>query len=371
MKFFGNHNKDYTQSCHSLYELISCTLQARLPARFRYHSPAPTVDIPESIGILLVNLGTPDAPSEGAVRRYLAEFLSDPRVVEMPRLLWRLILHGVILRTHPRRSAAAYRKIWTDEGSPLLAISRQQSDLLQQALEERMDGPVRVELAMRYGSPSIPSALERLRRANARRVIVLPLYPQYSATTTGSTFDAVTGTLHRWRWLPELRFINHYHDDPGYIGALANSVCSFRERHGEPDHLLISFHGIPQAYADGGDPYPEECRMTARLLAEALELEPDRWSCSFQSRMGRKPWVRPYTDETLKAMGNDGVAHLHVLCPGFPADCLETLEEIGEENRARFLEAGGKEYRYIPALNTSPGHIEALADLILRHTWSR
>lgn len=333
----------------------------------RYHGPFPDSDQPEITGVLLVNLGTPDAPTTGAVRRYLAEFLSDPRVVEMPRLLWKLILHGIILRTRPARSAAAYRKIWTDKGSPLLTISREQSDALQKLLNQELEQPIRVELAMRYGNPSIANGLEQLRQHNARRIIVLPLYPQYSATTTASTFDAITQELRKWRWLPDLEFISHYHNHPAYIDSLASSVREFWKQNSKPEKLLMSFHGIPQEYADGGDPYPDECRTTAKLLAEQLNLDPDDWSISFQSRLGRKEWIKPYTDETLKQWGATGVNSVQVICPGFPTDCLETLEEIAVENRGLFITAGGGEYSYIPALNSSPKHIRLLAEIIKKH----
>jgi ferrochelatase len=222
---------------------------------------------------------------------------------------------------------------------------------------------------MRYGSPSIAEGLETLRRANARRILVLPLYPQYSATTTASTFDEIGRVLRGWRWLPELRFINHYHDAPGYIGALAKSVTEFARTHGACERLLLSFHGIPQSYADQGDPYATECRTTAERLAAALALSPDQWAITFQSRVGGQAWLRPYTDETLKQWGANGIKRVHVLCPGFPADCLETLEEIGAENREYFLSAGGEEYHYIPALNDSPTHIDFLADLVQHHHW--
>ncbi len=330
----------------------------------QYHGPFPGSDQPETTGVLLVNLGTPDAPTTSAVRRYLAEFLSDPRVVEMPRLLWMLILHGIILRTRPARSAAAYRKVWTDRGSPLLAISQDQTAALQQQLDQQTDQPMRVELAMRYGNPSISAGLERLRQANARRIIVLPLYPQYSATTSASTFDAVSKTLQQWRWLPDLEFITHYHDHPDYIDALANSVHTYWQQNDKPNKLLMSFHGIPQEYADAGDPYPDECKVTASLLAEELGLNADEWAISFQSRLGRKEWVKPYTDTTLKQWGAAGVKKVHVICPGFPTDCLETLEEIAVENRDCFLTAGGGYYSYIPALNSSPEHVRVLAEII-------
>lgn len=322
---------------------------------------------PAGLGVLLINLGTPDAPTVSAVRRYLAEFLSDPRVVELPRPLWRLILHGIILRLRPRRSARSYRALWTEQGSPLLVISRRQAAALQERLEPKLPGPIRVALGMRYGNPSIASALAELRDANARRLLILPLYPQYSATTTASVFDAVTAQLSTWRRLPEVRFINHYHDEPGYIAALAQSIRAYWSEQGKPDRLLFSFHGIPRAYLLRGDPYGCQCRKTARLTAKALGLAPDRWRTAFQSRVGRKEWLRPYTDETLIAWGREGVGKVHVVCPGFAADCLETLREIAVENRERFLEAGGGEFGYIPALNDQADHLDALETLIQRH----
>ena len=329
--------------------------------------PEISKDMPEHLGVLLVNLGTPDSPSVADVRRYLKEFLSDPRVVETPRLQWWFILNGIILRTRPKRSAAAYAKVWTKQGSPLMQTSLRQAEALQKSLEGRTEQPVKVALAMRYGNPSIATGLDKLRQANAQRVIVLPLYPQYSAATTASIFDAVTDELQRWRRIPELRFINRYQDDPGYIQALAQSVRTVWEEGGQPERLLMSFHGIPQDYADGGDPYPEECRTTATLLAAELGLKREQWEISFQSRMGRKEWIKPYTDETLKSWGREGVKSVDVICPGFPTDCLETLEEIAIENRDYFLGAGGEGYRYIPALNESPDHIKALAELVLEH----
>jgi protoporphyrin/coproporphyrin ferrochelatase len=324
-------------------------------------------DAPEALGVLLVNLGTPDAPTVAAVRRYLAEFLSDPRVIEVPRPLWWLILHGVILRIRPARSAHAYQAVWTDRGSPLLDISRRLADALARRLGQTLPGPVQVELGMRYGNPSIPDALGRLRNANCRRLLVLPLYPQYSATTTASTFDAVTRELSSWRWVPELRTINQYHDVPGHIEALAQSVRDHWAAHGRPDRLLFSFHGIPKDYFLAGDPYQCQCQKTARLVAEALDLPREDWALSFQSRVGTKEWLRPYTDETLKAWGAQGVGSVQVICPGFAADCLETLEEIAVENRGYFLGAGGREYGYIPALNDTPAQVQVLADLVRRH----
>ncbi|VAX11135.1 Ferrochelatase, protoheme ferro-lyase [hydrothermal vent metagenome] len=333
---------------------------------FQNH-PKITKDTPEHLGVLLVNLGTPNSPSVTDVRRYLKEFLSDPRVVETPRLLWWFILNGIILRTRPKRSAAAYAKVWTDQGSPLMQTSMLQAEALQKSLDGKIDQPIKVALAMRYGNPSIAAGLNRLRQTNAQRVIVLPLYPQYSAATTASIFDAVTTELQSWRRIPELQFVNHYQDDPGYIQALAQSVRTAWEEWGRPERLLMSFHGIPQDYADGGDPYPEECHTTASMLATELGLARDQWEISFQSRMGSKEWIKPYTDETLKAWGRKGVKKVHVICPGFPTDCLETLEEIAIENCGYFTAAGGEKYQYIPALNTAPNHIKFLAELILRH----
>ncbi len=319
------------------------------------------------LGILLVNLGTPDEPTTPAVRRYLAEFLSDPRIVAIPRLVWMIILHGIVLRVRPKRSAEAYRSIWTDEGSPLLAISRKQLAALEAALTPRLRGSVHWALGMRYGNPSIPSALEQLRRHNLTRLLVLPLYPQYSATTTASIFDAVTRELQRWRCIPEIRFIHRYHDDPAYLDVLSASIREFRASEGEAQKLLFSFHGIPRDYHEAGDPYPDECHATARGVVERLDLGSDQWLVSFQSRFGAQEWMKPYTDETLKQWGAQGIESVQVVCPAFAADCLETLEEIGEENREYFLHAGGKSYSYIPCLNDRPDHIAMLADLISRH----
>ncbi|MEN8176476.1 MAG: ferrochelatase [Pseudomonadota bacterium] len=325
-------------------------------------------DSPETLGVLLVNLGTPASPDKPHVRRYLKEFLWDPRVVEVPRPIWWLVLNGVILNTRPRRSAEAYARIWTDAGSPLLVISRQQHQAMQAALQTRLEVPVKVSLAMRYGEPSIAAGLAELRESGARKVLVLPLYPQYSASATASVFDAITTELQNWRWVPEVRFVNHYHDDPAYIAALAGSVRGFQAKHGKPDKLVMSFHGIPKEYFLKGDPYHCECQKTARLLAGALGLADDEWVLTFQSRLGPKEWLKPYTDATLKRLASEGVPKIQVICPGFSADCLETLEEIAMENKANFLSAGGKEYGYIPCLNTEPAHIEALADLVLRHS---
>jgi len=322
-------------------------------------------DKPAGTGILLTNLGTPEAPTKAAVRVYLKEFLWDPRVVEQPRWLWWLILNGVILNFRPAKSALLYQSVWTDHGSPLLATGMKQRDALQQSLRDAMGDTVHVELAMRYGNPSIKAGLESLREKNCRKIVILPLYPQYSATTTGSTFDAVADVLKTWRRVPELHLIDAYHKHPAYIAALADSVQAYWAEHGESERLLMSFHGIPERYFKAGDPYPCHCQATANLLREALGLDEERAFISFQSRFGKEPWLQPYTDETLKSWGKDGVKSVDVICPGFAADCLETLQEIGSENRNYFLSSGGEQYRYIPALNESKPHIEALTQIIL------
>lgn len=324
-------------------------------------------DSQPTLGVLLTNLGTPDAPTASALRKYLAEFLSDPRVIEVPKPIWWLILHGVILRTRPRRSAKLYAKIWSPEGSPLMRISRKQQQALQAQLDQYVPGPVKVVLAMRYGNPSIAQGLNELRALNARRILVLPLYPQYSATTTASTFDAVSKVLQRWRWLPDIRFISHYHDEPGYIEALATRIRMHWDTEGRGEKMLFSFHGIPRHYFEAGDPYHCECHATARLTAAALGLEREQWMVSFQSRFGPREWLRPYTDETLAALPKEGVKSVDVVSPGFSADCLETLEELNIQNREIFMAAGGDKFGYIPALNDQPMHIEFLSDLILKH----
>jgi ferrochelatase len=319
------------------------------------------------IGVLLANLGTPDAPSPAALRRYLREFLSDPRVVEAPRALWWLILNLVILRVRPQRSARLYRTVWTAEGSPLLVTTRRQAAALAEELVRRSGASVAVEAAMRYGRPSIGSGLRRLAEQGCGRVVVLPAYPQYAAATTGSTFDAVARELTTWRNLPELRMVRSYHDHPGYIAALAASVRDAWADGRRPAKLILSFHGIPQRYADAGDPYPTECWRTARLLTGELGLQRRCWALTFQSRFGRERWLTPYTDKTLETLGRKALAGIDVMCPGFAADCLETLEEIAVTNREVFEHAGGTGYRYIPALNDRPDHIAALADVVSSH----
>lgn len=335
-------------------------------ARFKGNHQPPH-DKQPATGVLITNLGTPDAPTAKALRRYLAEFLNDKRVIETSRLIWWPVLYGIILLFRPKRSAEAYAKVWTSEGSPLRAISERQVAGIDHELKKHFNGPLHIELAMRYGNPSISSALERMRSANVRNLLVFPLYPQYSATTTASTFDAVADELKTWRWLPELRMINHYHDNSGYISALSESIRVFWASHGRPDKLLFSFHGLPKKYFDAGDPYFCECQKTARLVAEQLELDEQQWTVAFQSRFGPMEWLKPYTGDMLEKWAKSGIANVQVICPGFAADCLETLEEIQMEYRSVFLNAGGKQFAYIPALNDMPGHIEALTSIILNH----
>ncbi|MDX1516234.1 MAG: ferrochelatase [Woeseiaceae bacterium] len=321
---------------------------------------------PEALGVLVVNLGTPRAPTASAVRRYLGEFLWDPRVVELPRPLWWLVLHGVILRVRPARSARAYARIWTDDGSPLLLFSTEVADRLQTALEQHLDGRVSVVLGMSYGEPSINGALDELHDAGVRRLLVLPLYPQYSGTTTASVFDAVTGALRSRRWVPEFRFINHYHDAPGYIDALASSIREFWDRNGRDNKLMFSFHGVPRQMLLDGDPYHCQCQKTARLVADKLGIDGDDYVVSFQSRVGRAEWLQPYTDATIATLAQRGVKRLDVVCPGFAVDCLETLEEIAMQNAELFTSSGGDRLRYIPALNAREDHVRFLADLVLQ-----
>lgn len=316
------------------------------------------------VGVLLTNLGTPEAPTAKALRPYLKQFLWDPRVVEVPRPLWWLILNGIILRVRPKRSAAAYAEVWTDEGSPLLTHSLNQAKALQCALAEPYGDQVIVDVAMRYGQPSIGSVIDKMLSAGVRKLIVLPLYPQYSAATTGSTFDAIADEFKQRRWLPDFRFISHYHDHSGFIHAITNRIKAHWAEHGRTDKLLFSYHGMPQKYLEDGDPYHCECHKTTRLIAEQLGLAPNEYLTTFQSRFGRDPWLQPYTDETLKALPQQGVKSVQIICPGFSSDCLETIEEIGGENCEYFLEAGGERYEYIPCLNAEPDHIELMRTLI-------
>jgi ferrochelatase len=327
-------------------------------------------DTASRTAVLLVNLGTPASPDTGAVRRYLAQFLSDPRVVEIPRLVWWPVLHGVILRVRPAKSAARYRSIWTNDGSPLLVHSRQQAHLLRGWLGQRgID--VDVALAMRYGEPSIPKVLAELQARRVERLLVVPLYPQYSGTTTASVFDAVGATLAHVRNVPELRWVRHFHDQASYIEALKRRIVDHWRKFGdlrlEGGKLVMSFHGTPKRTLLRGDPYHCECLKTARLLGEALQMREENWVVTFQSRFGRAQWLQPYTVPTLEALARGGTGRVDVVCPGFTSDCLETLEEIAQEARAAFLAAGGKTFNYVPCLNDSPAFIDALADLAQRH----
>ena len=321
----------------------------------------------EKLGILLVNLGSPDAPTPSAVRKYLAQFLADPRVVEANRFIWWLVLHGIILRFRPSRAAKAYQKVWTEEGSPLLHYTRLQTQAIQKKLEDRFRGHVIADMAMTYGKPSIKNGLEGLRKAGARRLLILPLYPQYSGTTTAAVFDQVTNVLQGWRWLPDLRMINQYHDHPKYIEALANSIKNQWANNERGELLLFSFHGIPQRYVNNGDPYFCHCQKTARLVAEKLELKADEWKVVFQSRFGREPWLEPYCSVTLQELPASGIKNVDIICPGFTADCLETLEEIKMENKDLFIEAGGETFNYIPCLNESEDHMTALCEILTAH----
>ena len=315
-------------------------------------------------GVLLVNLGTPDAPSTPAVRRYLGEFLHDYRVVELSRWIWCLILHGVILRIRPKRSAAAYQTIWRESGSPLMSLTRKLTEGVEANLKKLSGQGVSVTMAMRYGQPSVKHALEHLAGSGVNRVAVLPLYPQYSCSTTASVYDAVGNTLKGWRNLPAIHIVRDYHLADGYLDALAASVQAHWAEHTRSEKLVISFHGTPQRYADQGDPYRLQCEETAAALAKRLALTDEQWILSFQSRFGRAPWLQPYTDKTLQSLAQQGTQSVDVICPGFAVDCLETLEEIAEENAGIFREAGGENFAYIPCLNDRKEHSTALAELL-------
>ncbi len=331
----------------------------RREAAFRHGQPARTA-------VLLVNLGTPDEPTAPALRRYLAEFLSDPRVVEIPRLVWWFILNGFILPTRPAASAAKYASVWMPEGSPLAVWTRRQAEALDQHLKAG-GHEVLVRHAMRYGNPSVASVLDGLRAEGATRVLVLPLYPQYAAATTASVGDAVMHWALAARRTPELRFIGEYHTEPGYISALVQRLQQHWAEHGRADKLVLSFHGVPERSLHMGDPYHCQCHVTARLLAQQLGLSKDQLVVTFQSRFGKAKWLEPYTEPTLVALAGQGVKRVDVMCPGFVADCLETLEEINQEAREAFLHAGGEQFHYVPCVNDSPVFVQALADLALRH----
>ncbi len=318
-------------------------------------------------GILLANTGSPDAPTPRAVRRFLAEFLADRRVIEAPRWAWLPILHGFILNTRPRRSANLYRKIWQPDGSPLLRIAQKQASALREEIGKEH---IKVVIGMRYGNPSITSALRELQRAGVQRILVFPLFPQYSGATTGSIFDAVFEELKLWRWLPELHTISAYYDHPAYIHALVSSIQHYQQEHGKAERILFSYHGIPENYARAGDPYHEQCLQTSSLVAEALALADGSWQTAFQSRFGPQEWLRPYTGQILEDWGERGVKSVQVVAPGFSADCLETLYEIDIEAKEDFVRAGGDKLAYIPALNAHPAHITALAEIVQMHILS-
>lgn len=319
------------------------------------------------IGVLLINLGTPDAPTAKALRPYLKQFLSEPRIIELPRWLWWFILNGIILNTRPRKSAEKYAQIWMPEGSPLKVHTERQTELLLQLLEERIKPAPVVEYAMMIGTPSIAEKLQRMKERGCDRILVLPLFPQYSASSSGCAMDGVFSELRSMRNIPAVRTVKHYHDDADYIEALAQNVREYWDKHGQPDKLIMSFHGVPRKTLDLGDPYHCECQKTGRLLAEALALTSDQYQVCFQSRFGFSEWLGPYTSKTLKELGKQKLKRVDVVCPGFVADCLETLEEIAIEGKAAFIEAGGEDFHYIPCLNEHPDWIQVLGDITHRH----
>ena len=320
-----------------------------------------------AVGVLVANLGTPEEPTAAGLRPYLRQFLSDPRVVELSRPLWWMILNLFVLPFRPRRSAEAYARIWTDEGSPLLLGSERLTEAIGERLQQRFGPNVHTRLAMTYGEPSMARGLAELKELGCQRLLVLPLYPHYSSSTVASVFDAVAKELMTWRWVPELRTINQYHDEPAYIAALAARVRALWDEHGEPDVLLTSYHGIPKRYFLNGDPYHCQCHKTTRLLREHLGIDEERVVVSFQSLFGREEWLKPYTEETLHAMPGAGVGKVDVICPGFAIDCLETLDEIDIEYREVFEEAGGEQFRYIPCLNEDADHADLLFELAARN----
>lgn len=314
--------------------------------------------------MLLVNLGTPSAPTPKAVRAYLREFLSDPRVVEIPRAIWLPLLHGVILNVRPRRSARKYRSIWTAEGSPLLVNTARQTALLREHLANTLGQPVEVAFGMRYGTPSIGGAINALLDAHCGRLLIVPLYPQYAASTTATALDCVAQVLRDVRNIPGLRFIKHFHDHRAYIGAVVDGIRRHWSAHGRPNKLVMSFHGLPRVTLERGDPYHCECHKTARLIAESLALDPSDWQITFQSRFGRARWLEPYTTSVLEDLGRAGTQRVDVVCPGFVADCLETLEEIGIEGESAFRRAGGRELHLIPCMNDSASWVDALGEIV-------
>ena len=333
-------------------------------SRYLSDPPIQDADLPSRTGVVLVNLGTPEEPTPAAVKTYLAEFLSDPRVVEIPRLVWKAILHGIVLNRRSRQSAEKYAQIWRNEGSPLRVFTQRQTQLLKGLLGEKFGDQLSVRYAMRYGRPAIRHVLDDLKAEGCERVLLVPLYPQYAASTTASVFDVIAAWCGRQRNVPALRLLKHFHDHPAYITALSNSVREFWRVQGRPDKLLMSFHGLPRYTYDRGDPYYAQCQHTASLLAAELGLQAEQWQLSFQSRFGRAQWLQPYTTASLQALAKQGVSRVDVVCPGFVADCLETLEEIALEGKAVFLQAGGREFHAIPCLNDRADWIVALAQIV-------
>ena len=332
-----------------------------------YWSPDVSHRRTPAVGIVVANLGTPDEPTAPALRRYLRPFLSDPRVIELPSWKWLPILELFVLTRRPKESAALYREIWTEEGSPLLLYTETIAEEVETRLRAELGERVHTSVGMRYGDPPLGAALRELAEKGCRKILVFPLYPHYSGTSTASVFDAVFEELQGWRWVPELRTIQGYHDDPGYVGALAASIRERWEADGAPDRLLLSFHGIPLRYFRDGDPYYCHCQKTARLVRERLDWPEDKTLVTFQSLFGKEEWLKPYTDQTVERLGTEGLGRLDVACPGFAVDCLETLEEIDGLNRQIFTEAGGGEFRFIPCLNDREDHLAFLSDLARRH----
>jgi len=348
-------------------------MKSRFSARNHNSDNAATERQSTKTAVLLTNLGSPDEPTSSALRRYLREFLSDPRVVEIPRLLWFIILHGIILRIRPAKSAKLYQSIWQDDGAPLLTFTAAQKQKLAAKLQSQYGDKVVVDYAMRYGNPSIPSVLQKFQQQGFDKIVVLPLYPQYAGPTTGSTFDALSKELQKWRYVPSINFINTYHQNPLYIKALANSIVEHINLHGKPDKLVLSYHGMPELFRQWGDPYFDFCMQTTKLLKQQLLVTEISSACTFsendiistfQSRFGKAKWLQPYTDETLGKLPSQGNKHIAILSPAFSSDCLETLEELEHENREIFMHAGGETYHYIAALNDRDDHIDALLDVL-------
>lgn len=321
----------------------------------------------QAIGVLITNVGSPNAPTKQALKPYLKEFLLDDRVVEPPnKLWWKMILNLFILNTRPDKSAKAYKEVWGKygKGSPLIDICNAQLSAIKTNIQQEFTQKIEFEIGMGYGNPSISSALQKLASRGCTKLVVLPLFPQYTSATSGSTFEGVTRELQKWRWIPELRFLPSYYNNQDYILALANSILEHQKTHGKPDLLIISFHGIPTRYIEAGDPYYKECKTTAQLLVTQLGISANDYKITFQSLFGKEEWIKPYTDVTLKELPQQGVKNIQIICPGFSADCLETLEEIEQENRAYFEENGGETFHYIPALNTRKDHTDLLAKII-------